>query len=428
MKFIHQDSNFDFFSLNEYASFMRSGLVDDNGYNREEASLSCCGDTKKLKTILELKDALVTDKLKYVFVIGIGGSNLGAVAVYDALFGYCDGVVADRFPKIFFLDTLNSTYIAKFEGFLENINNPQEILINIITKSGTTLETIALAEYFLRFLSNWTIDDIKKRTVIISDEGSAFLKNAIYEGYNSLTIPSRVGGRYSVFSSVGLFPLACVGIDIESLVTGALAARESSLQSNSDAMRSAVLLYDHYQKGRHIHDTFFFNSELESLGKWYRQLIGESCGKELSVGGTITRVGITPTVSIGTADLHSVAQLYLAGPDDRYTTFVFCNQGAMSKITESRFFPNNVPEITNFSMNEMMSAIYNGVKISYGERNLSCSEILLDEINAYELGYYLQFKMVEVMYLGKLFSINPFDQPAVESYKREARRILLENR
>lgn len=341
----------------------------------------------------KLAETYAEKNLAYVVVAGIGGSNLGAKAVYDALRGQLDAYSGNQ-PKLIFLDTVSPTLIYDVQTLLKTVE-PERVLVNVISKSGTTMETVEhlnrLAEYPM---------------VFTTDEGSALWKRGEEEGIPLLPIPKLVGGRYSVFTNVGLFPLALAGIDIDSLVNG---AREMIERCGTDdiAATSAALIALHREEGILINNQFFFNPELESLGKWYRQLMGESVGKMHDLDGNVVHRGVTPIVSIGSTDLHSMVQLYLGGPRDKFTYFVYADQ----KKIDAEYA-------------RVMSAIYEGVKSAYASHELPFAEISLPEISASTIGSFMQFRMMEMMYLAKLLNVNAFDQPNVEDYKTETRRIL----
>jgi glucose-6-phosphate isomerase len=241
-----------------------------------------------------------------------------------------------------------------------------------------------------------------------------------------LDIPAKVGGRYSVLSSVGLLPLASVGIDIAKLREGAQDMLGQCLDESGDnvAAHSASVLAAGAKQGYIINDNFLFHPELESLGKWYRQLMGESIGKEQSLSGETVHAGITPTVSLGSTDLHSVGQLYLGGPKDKLTTFISSKTSQEVRVPQDRIFPALVPMISQKSAADIMGAILEGVKIAYQKADLPYMEVVLDAIDEHSLGAYLQFKMLEMMYLGQLLNVNSFDQPNVEAYKVETKRLL----
>ena len=189
-------------------------------------------------------------------------------------------------------------------------------------------------------------------------------------------------------------------------------------------MVSAAVLFENFRMGKTINDNFIFHPELESLGKWHRQLMAESLGKGTEGEGGTVRVGITPTVSLGSIDLHSLGQLYVAGPRDKFTTFVWSASQDRSGVSTERVFPALAPEVKGKSFAEIMRAIYEGVKKTYIREGLPFVEIVLKDTSPYSLGEFMQFKMIETMFLGRLLDVNPFDQPNVESYKVETKKLL----
>ena len=168
----------------------------------------------------------------------------------------------------------------------------------------------------------------------------------------------------------------------------------------NEASISAALVWSYYQQGMPIHDSFFFDSAFETVGKWYRQLMAESLGKDGK--------GIMPTVSMGTVDLHSMAQLYFAGPHIRYTTF----------------FPAVIDTTSNHRMAHVQEVIFQGVQAAYAKAGLPFTTIKGLAKKEETIGALLQLKMIEIVYLGYLMQVNAFDQPQVELYKQEVRRLM----
>jgi glucose-6-phosphate isomerase len=211
------------------------------------------------------------------------------------------------------------------------------------------------------------------------------------------------------------------------LVEGASQIRTVCTNENIEenpALLSAATIFYHQKKGKNINDTFIFHPELESVGKWYRQLMGESLGKEHDLQGNVIHAGVTPTVSVGSTDLHSVGQLYLGGPRDKITTFVYTEDTTQTvRIPDTLEFPL-VEGISGKNDSDIMKAICEGTKIAYKNQGLPFMEVILEKISEKELGAFLQFKMIEMMYLGQLLNVNAFDQPHVELYKVETKRIL----
>ena len=390
------------------------------GYKDEYASLSLPSDGELLKTVKELVAKKQQLKPSVLIIIGMGGSSLGARAVYQAL-------KSSGTPLTYFVDTLDGRYCSEVYQVCQAVLQAgQEILVVVISKSGTTTETIANARLFMRLLDEHN-KPYQEYMVAISDEDSPLWKVAREHQISCLSVPKLVGGRYSVFSAVGLFPLGMMGFDLAALRDGAQSMKESCTDSNvmnNPAAMSAAILYEQYQAGFVIHDTFIFSRALRSVADWYRQLVGESIGKADNRQGKRVNVGITLTVSVGPEDLHSVAQLYLGGPYNRITSFLSVPQEDSFEVTADTPFDELVPMIQGKSFAEIMDAIERGTQKAYEHDKRHFMLIELPELSAHTIGQFMQLKMIEIMYLGFLFDINPFDQPQVELYKKETREIL----
>jgi len=413
------------FAVHPYIQTVRSVLAIGN-YDAPESSVNLPTDERLLAAVEALIKNTTTPSLKYIFLIGIGGSNLGTKAIYEAVFLARD-VVGQTYPKIIFVDTNNSVLLESYLTLLKSLSDPEEYLIISISKSGGTTETIANTEIFLAAAEQkW--GRRPDRLIVISGLGSPYLEVAQSIGAHCLTIPPQVGGRYSVFSAVGLVPLALAGFDIKELRHGAevMATSCSHLEVNQNpAAISALIQVQAYHAGKNIHDLFIFNSQLESLGKWWRQLLGESVSKTEVDTHHAEVVGITPTVSIGSTDLHSVGQLYLGGPNDKVTTFLSVEAKDVGiPVPIRRSFPSLLTMINNQTTGSIMNAILEGTKLAYNEHERTFMEIKLEKISLYELGAFMQFKMIETMYIGRILGVNPFDQPNVESYKTKTKQIL----
>lgn len=414
-------------SLINYLTHLKTA-AQSTAYGAEESALALPYDTPLLERVKKLTAEKVTPELKYIFLVGLGGMNLGALAVYEALFGKYDLAAKNRWPKLISLNTLDN---FAFKATLEAVNDlkePDELLINLASLSGLTTETIANFEALLAELKKRFGDGIKSRVVITTNEGSKLWPVAQADGYAHLSVPKTVGGRYSVFSTAGLFPLAVCGVDIGALSTNAREMLERCFNpdiSQNPALAGAAVLYAARQKGLRIHNLFLFAPELAGFGQWYRQLLGESIGKEYDRNGTVVNEGILPIISIGSTDLHSVGQLYFGGPKNIFTTFVAVSPpGPGPAVPDQLALGEIVPGIRGKSFDTLMAAIYEGVKKSYLSHNLPFAELVLSDLSPATLGQLLQLKMLETMLLGKLLNLNPFDQPNVEHYKEETRRIL----
>jgi len=399
----------------------------EQGYEDDRASLNLPVDTSSLQKVM----ALVEEKNKlhprYVIVVGIGGSNLGSLAVFDAILGKKYNL-QDNEKKILFADTVDSDLVFDIIRIIEPVlQNKEKILLNLVSKSGSTTETIANFEVLLQLLEKYS-DNPKESIVVTTDYDSKLWHLAKEKQYSLLEIPKKVGGRYSVFSTVGLFPLAMMGVKIEQLLQGAKQMRlrclDENFNKNPAAIGAACALL-HFKDKKNIHDLFLFSDDLESIGKWNRQLVAESVGKEHDLSGNQVFTGLTPTYSIGSTDLHSVAQLYLGGPFDKFTTFVKVKTNKHDLIIP-RFkeYVSLVQGIQQKPMQEIMSAIYNGITTAFIKGNRPFMEIILPDKSESSIGQFMQYKMMETMYLGGFLQINPFDQPNVELYKKETRNLL----
>lgn len=245
------------------------------------------------------------------------------------------------------------------------------------------------------------------------------------EGYSLLPIPTWVGGRYSVFTTVGLFPLMMLGVDVKGFCKGAERALKAALlpQSTNETVQHAQALYLHYKAGYRVYDFFVFSPSLLLLGHWGKQLMGESLGKEYAIDGTRVEVGFTPLVSLGTTDLHSVAQLYLAGPRIQFTNFLFFEDESSELKIPANGLSALVPGMAARTLSEVKSAMVQGTIEAYKKQRRPFLGQPLEH-TAESIGGWMIQNMVSTILLGKLFGINPFDQPAVELYKQETRIIL----
>lgn len=390
-------------------------------YGAHESSINLPFDQEMHDGVRSVSQKLITPNLKYVIHIGIGGSNLGTQAIYDAYVGNLDPFLTERFPKIVFIDTVSDEKLVALQNMLRVLMSPDEIAVVIVSKSGTTTETAANFEIIYGLLKN-RFGEVNHRIAMVTDRESKLWIAGEGEGFTLLPIPQKVGGRFSVFSAAGTLSLLLTGVPVDEAREGASLAREGALSENleeNNALLSATIMFLHYRKGVHVHNNFLFDPSLELLGKWYRQLLAESTGKDGK--------GILPIVSIGSTDLHSVGQLYLGGDHNAITTFVY--ETSEHKQTHTRIktpplLPELVENIEGKSPREINDVIYRGVREAYRKRGLPFMEICLPNLSLKTIGMYMQTKMIEVMYLARLMGVNAFDQPNVESYKTETRNIL----
>ncbi len=386
-------------------------------YRTDFAFLNLIDDKKFLEESTEL--AKYFKNVELMVVIGIGGSNLGTKAIQEAV---------NPKAKILYADTVDADHLNEIIKEMNKcFKEKKDVLLNCISKSGNTAEILANFEVLL-YVFKKARKDYKKFVVVTTDKNSKLWDLSKIEKFYLLEIPEKVIGRFSVFSNVSLFPLSLININTKKLLEGAKDIRKECLNKNlfkNPAALSALITYLQYRRGKSISNLFLFSNELESLGKWYRQLLAESTGKERDLIGRLVNAGLTPTVAIGTTDLHSQMQLYLGGSNDKVTSFVSLkNTQNKIKVPNIKQFSKIIKGIQGKDLQFIMNATYEGVKKSYLKKNLPFMEIRLQGKNEYCLGQFLQFKMLEVVYLAYLFNVNPFDQPDIEEYKEETRKIL----
>lgn len=378
--------------------------------------------------------ALVLDRVESVsyrmmVVVGMGGS-------YWSPYAWCTGMISTNSVQssmeTVFIDTIDHETVQRtIERMKRVLSDHGRILLIIITKSGTTIETMLNADYYVSLMQQYQPETYMSDIIVITDEQSLLYTVAGQQGMHRLSIPQAVGGRYAAFTAVGLFPFAFLGGTIQEALRGARDSVEDALSvdwdRNKAAMRAVTLAYYYQHRHVSIHDIFVWHPRLLGLAHWYRQLIGESLGKR-SHGGQIP-TGITPMVSIGSADLHSVAQLYLGGPYDKITTFMDMDDGgANGSIDHRRYEPflSCTPALKSYHTGaQVKDAIKHATLAAYvREERPYMGVIDIGYASAYQMGYVMQMLMAETVYLGALLDVNPFDQPHVEWYKKETERLL----
>lgn len=395
----------------EYFDVLKKASKDDT-YSMDESMLYLADDKKMRKQVLDLADKYKSDNLKEVMVIGIGGSNLGTWAVEDALQAHD--------VRLSYFDTAHARSLNEAKKRMKAIfDDGNHVLLNIVSKSGSTNETVMNAHVLLKELQSIKNDDWQDYVVVTTQPGSKLENWAKNNNVDILPNPEKVGGRFSVLCPVGMFPLALAGVDIEKLHKGASKMLDACLKNDDEnpALLSCACVWNAMQNQSVMHNLFLFHMDLERIGKWFRQLTAESLGKQGK--------GIMPIVSIGSTDLHSVYQIFLDGPKNVFTTFVSVKKGDdidVPPIDEQ--MDAIVPELRGKSAQEVMSAIYEGTKGSYQKHGLPFCEAVLDDLREEEIGAFLQFKMIETMLLAKLMNVNAFDQGVVEEYKKITREIL----
>ncbi|HXW85864.1 MAG TPA: hypothetical protein VEK38_00830 [Candidatus Bathyarchaeia archaeon] len=379
---------------------------------------------KEIKKIGEEKKSL---QPALIIIIGIGGSSVGMEAIFHALYGTLYNET-HKTPRMYIADATDAPYLYTLYAQAEQIlKEGKNIILFVASKSGTTTETVANFALFASLLAQYK-KEYAPFIIIATDKNSPLFVHAQKHGYTYLEIPQQVGGRYSVFSPVGLFPLYLCNIDIDELCAGACSITSLCLDTTAPdtniAATRAAYLYALYMQNYIIHNMFVFGRNMESVGQWYKQLMGESIGKEYDVDKNLVNCGITPLVSVGSNDLHSVAQLYLSGPFNTTTTFVSVDQAAHDIRLPAQSSDILLPSLANISAHTLTTTILHAVKETYEKHKRPFMHIELPSLSPYYLGQLLQMHMIEMVYLATLLQVNPFDQPTVEEYKQRTRELL----
>ncbi len=353
-------------------------------------------------------------------VIGIGGSYLGARAVIEALTNTFYNMLPNRkTPQILFVgNNMSPNYL---NDLIELIGN-KDLSINVISKSGTTTEPAMAFRIFREFMENkYGIDEARKRIYVTTDkEKGALKKLATEEEYETFVIPDNVGGRYSVLTAVGLLPIAVSGVSIDELMKGARKAQnkycESDLKYN-ECYQYAVARNILYKNKKMIELLVSYEPKMQFVSEWWKQLYGESEGKEGK--------GIFPASVMFTTDLHSLGQYIQEGERDLFETVVNIENTA-TDITIKKD-ADNVDGL-NFLADKTMSYVCKKAMegtieahVSGNVPNILINMNKLDEENLGELIYF--FELACAM-SGRILGVNPFNQPGVEAYKHNMFKLL----
>ncbi len=384
--------------------------VKNRDWKSPYASLLLPSEKRFLNESLVLSRAAGTPSL--LVVNGIGGSNLGTKAVQHAVLGENPLRCA-----VVYADTLDPDDVAETINHVRHpLHAERGVIINVISKSGTTTETVANAAALIDALPPHP----RSAVVATTDPNSKLEFYARARRHPVLYVPKSVGGRYSVFSNVGLYPLTVMGLNTAKLLDGANEAVTACLQNDWHKNPAAILalfLYLNKKEGRNIHDSFVWSKCLQSQAEWYRQLLAESCGKNGE--------GLRPTTSIGSTDLHSVAQLDLGGPDDTSYRFISLQKSNREvRVPPSRDLNALVPHVAGKTFTQLMTAIRLGTLNAFAKAKRPFVSVQLRDRSPETVGALLQTEMMEVMLFARLNGVNAFDQPAVESYKEETRKLL----
>lgn len=404
VKTIHLDMHHKIGARNESLGWLD---LPEN-YNKEEF--------EKIKQTAE-KIQRDTDIL---LVIGVGGSYLGARAAIEALsHSFKQLNSKSTVPQIIFVGhNLNSTYMYELLEVLDS----KEISINVISKSGTTLEPAIAFRIFKNYLEKrYGKKEARNRIFVTTDQKNGLLRQiAERENYQTFCIPKDVGGRYSILTAVGLLPIQVSGISIDLLMSGAREAMFDLLEpdiSKNVAYQYAVIRKTLYEKGKWIEILVNYDPKLFYLSEWWKQLFGESEGKKLQ--------GIFPAAATYTTDLHSLGQYVQDGRRTVFQTILHIKEPAKNiHIKRNEENLDNLNYLAGKSLHAINEKAFEGALKAHTDGGVPNLIFEIPKLDPFQIGYLFYFFQKACAMSGKLFHINPFDQPGVEAYKKNMFELL----
>lgn len=395
------------------------------------------GDASELGRILNLSQRLRED-VDRVVVLGIGGSYLGARALFDALCHAYHNEMPERMrlgrPRIYFEgNTVDNDALQDLLDLFENTCVDPEMREErwgcvVISKSGATLETAAvyrivrseLARYYGTNVENW-----RRRIIPVTGKTGKLRDLCRADGFKDeeiLNIPDNVGGRFSVFSGVGLVPAAIAGLDVRALLLGAAAMTrrflEEPFERNPVLQFAAVNYLATQELGKNTRVLAVWSKKLESLGWWYDQLLAESLGKQ----GT----GPTPLTVVQTRDLHSRGQQHQDGTRDKLINNLYVKSTKHSPIQIGMADRNedDLNALSRKTLPDILTAALRGTNEAYAEVARPTTDLVLPTVTEHTMGQLMQMLMLATVVEGRLMNVNPYGQPGVEAYKRNMNRLL----
>lgn len=354
-----------------------------------------------------------------LIVIGIGGSYLGARAALELLRSPMYNNLKKDTPEIYFAgNSISPDYLNTILKLCEG----KRVSVNVISKSGTTTEPALAFRVFRELLeTRYGKEEAKKRIYATTDKARGTLKElSNREGYETFVIADDVGGRFSVLTAVGLLPMAVAGIDIDAVMQGAATAMKELAEENlckNDCLKYAALRNIFYRKGKQIELMVSYEPAFTMMNEWYKQLFGESEGKE--------HKGLFPASIVCSTDLHSMGQFVQDGSRAMFETVV-----SFGKPASDFFVKNDAENLDglNFLSNQNMSIVNQkamlGTILAHTEGGTPNLMLEIPEISEHEFGYLVYFFEKAVAVSGYMLAVNPFDQPGVESYKKNMFALL----
>jgi len=355
-------------------------------------------------------------------VIGIGGSYLGARAAIEALnhhFYNLQDKATRKLPQIIFVGHhISSTYVQELKDYLQN----KTFSINVISKSGTTTEPAIAFRIFKKLLiEKFGPVEANKRIYATTDAAKGALKTlATSEGYESFVVPDNVGGRFSVLTAVGLLPIAVSGINIAEMMRGARDARQEYSNPNlreNEAYQYAVIRNALYAKGKTIEMLINYEPALLYFNEWWKQLFGESEGKD--------QKGIFPAAASFSTDLHSMGQYIQEGRRDLFETVINIEKPKQDITLEAEESDlDGLNYLAGKSIDFVNKKAFQGTLLAHVDGGVPNLVLNVPELSAYSFGYLVYFFEKACAMSGYILGVNPFDQPGVEAYKKNMFALL----
>jgi glucose-6-phosphate isomerase len=366
----------------------------------------------------------VADEARHRFdnfvVLGIGGSALGATTIRDALAGPSWNEWSDQdrggFPRLYVVDNADAATLGELLSHLD----ASRTLFNVVSKSGSTAETIASYLVVEEHLRNMVGEDEARGHFLFTTdaERGPLRRVAEEEGIPTLEIPENVGGRFSVLSPVGVLPAAVTGVDVDALMAGAAAmdarCRAATLSDNPAGLFATLLHSADTETGRPIHVLMPYADRLRSLGLWFQQLWAESLGKAVDLQGKNVQSGPTPLAALGASDQHAQVQLFIEGPHDKVVVLVAAPASADLVIPSHRKHVSGMGYLAGHTVGELLDAERRATAEALRQRGRPNMTVELGPIDAHGLGQILMMLQIATVYAGALYGVDPLVQPGVE--------------
>jgi len=359
-----------------------------------------------------------------VVVLGIGGSALGNTAVQSALrHPYWNSLPKGGrggFPRMHVVDNVDPARLAG----LVDVLDPAKTLFNVISKSGSTAETMSQFMLFRDLVEKAVgAEKVKEHFVCTTDAEKGILRPIVRdEGFESFVVPEGVGGRFSVLSEVGLFSTAIAGVDIRAMLAGAARADEATkkpaLGDNPAAMLAAALYLCDTELGAHVHVMMPYSHALRDMADWFRQIWAESLGKAVDTSGKTVNVGPTPAKALGATDQHSQIQLYTEGPFDKVVMMLAVEDfGGDVTIPESYGETGGIAYLGGHTFGELLNAEMRATEIALSDAGRPNLRIDFPAVTPETVGAFFYLFEMTTAIAGRLYDIDAFNQPGVEAGK-----------